>query len=124
LIKIAFTHCDQQVNQMQKPLYQCEHYSHIIRHFTPNWFTVNMGTGVVALGLSTLPFFPTLLWSIASGLWLANSLLFLIFLSLYALRWLCFYKEAKLILQHNSMLFFLGAIYVVMWLLEEMKWEL
>lgn len=82
----------------------------IIRHFTPNWFTVNMGTGIVALLITELPFMQNVLFQIGSFLWLLNILLFSVFSILYILRWLLFFREAKLILDHPSMLFFLGAI--------------
>lgn len=84
--------------------------THMIRHFTPNWFTVNMGTGVIALLISELPFMHKTLFALGTGLWLFNIVLFAVFVVLYALRWLLFYQEAKLILKHSSMLFFLGAI--------------
>lgn len=82
----------------------------IIRQFTPNWFTVNMGTGIVALILSELSFIGQFINALGATLWLINALLFMLFLSLYLLRWLFYWSEAKLILNHSSMLFFLGAI--------------
>ena len=33
---------------MQKPFTQLGQRQNLIRQFTPNWFTVSMGTGVVA----------------------------------------------------------------------------
>lgn len=74
----------------------------IIRHFTPNWFTVTMGTGVLAL----------LLGPARGGefIWLANIALFTLFTLVYAARWVLFPKEAILIFRHASMAMFLGAI--------------
>jgi Voltage-dependent anion channel len=37
------------------------HASQIVRQFTPNWFTVTMGTGILSLALNQAPFVtPTL----------------------------------------------------------------
>ncbi len=41
---------------MKKPFYQLEQTRDVIRQFTPNWFTMTMGTGVVALILPEFPF--------------------------------------------------------------------
>ncbi|MCF9047120.1 TDT family transporter [Acinetobacter nectaris] len=95
---------------MNKPFYMMTNKTQLIRHFTPNWFTVNMGTGVVALITSELPFLHSQLFSFGTALWLFNTILFILFSIIYALRWILFYNEAKLILKHSSMLFFLGAI--------------
>lgn len=95
---------------MNQPFYKIDNKISIIRHFTPNWFTVVMGTGVVALIISELPFLHSQFSAIGTVLWLINSFLFIVFSILYTLRWIFFYKEAKLILKHQSMLFFLGAI--------------
>ncbi|EQD28153.1 C4-dicarboxylate transporter/malic acid transport protein, partial [mine drainage metagenome] len=43
-----------------------------LRRFTPNWFTVGMGTGITALGAYTLPGGPLWLKHIGTGLWLVN----------------------------------------------------
>ncbi len=40
---------------MKKPFQQLKQRGDIIRQFTPNWFTVTMGTGVVALIIAELP---------------------------------------------------------------------
>ena len=40
---------------MKKPFYQLEQTRDVIRQFTPNWFTMTMGTGVVALILPEFP---------------------------------------------------------------------
>lgn len=95
---------------MKKPFYQLEHRHDVIRQFTPNWFTVVMGTGVVALILPEFPFAQAFLWQIATLLWQFNTLLFLAFIMLYSLRWLIYPQEAKQIFSHPSMALFLGAI--------------
>ena len=41
---------------MKRPFYQLNQSKDVIRHFTPNWFTATMGTGVVSMILIQLPF--------------------------------------------------------------------
>lgn len=95
---------------MQKPFYQLHHPKEVIRQFTPNWFTVTMGTGVVALILPEFPFAHELLLRIATLLWQANTVLFSVFSILYLLRWLIYPHEARQIFSHSSMALFLGTI--------------
>ena len=95
---------------MKKPFYQLEQTGDVIRHFTPNWFTATMGTGVVAMILAQLPFASSVLFMLATKLWQFNILLFAVFSVLYALRWILFPTEAKQIFTHPNMSLFLGAI--------------
>ncbi|MFW2040090.1 TDT family transporter [Acinetobacter sp. ULE_I001] len=95
---------------MKKPFYQLEQTGDVIRQFTPNWFTMTMGTGVVALILPEFPFASDFLWQLATILWQFNTLLFTVFIILYVLRWLIYPQEAKQIFSHPAMALFLGAI--------------
>ncbi len=95
---------------MKKPFYQLNQTRDVIRQFTPNWFTMTMGTGVVALILPEFPFAHELLWALGTGLWQFNTLLFCTFSLLYILRWLIYPHEAQQIFSHSSMALFLGAI--------------
>ena len=95
---------------MQKPFTQLGQRHNIIRQFTPNWFTVSMGTGVVALIVSEFPMIKALTWQLGTGLWYFNILLFVLFSVLYGLRWAFYPHEAKQIFQHPSMSLFLGTI--------------
>ena len=95
---------------MKKPFYQLEQTRDVIRHFTPNWFTATMGTGVVAMILAQLPFASSVLFMLATKLWQFNILLFITFSILYGLRWILFPTEAKQIFNHPNMSLFLGAI--------------
>ena len=95
---------------MQKPFTQLGQRHNIIRQFTPNWFTVSMGTGVVALIVSEFPMLKALTWQLGTGLWYFNILLFVLFSVLYGLRWAFYPHEAKQIFQHPSMSLFLGTI--------------
>ena len=95
---------------MQKPFTQLGQRQNLIRQFTPNWFTVSMGTGVVALIVSEFPMLKAFTWQLGTGLWYFNILLFVLFSVLYSLRWAFYPHEAKQIFQHPSMSLFLGTI--------------
>ena len=95
---------------MKKPFYQLQQKQDLIRQFTPNWFTVTMGTGVAALVLAELPFAHGALWQIGAAVWQFNIGLFAVFSVLYALRWLLYPDEARQIFSHPAMSLFLGAI--------------
>ena len=95
---------------MKKPLYKLEQSRDVIRQFTPNWFTMIMGTGIVALILPEFIFGKSILWQVAIVLWPFNTLLFITFSLLYILRWLIYPQEAKQIFSHSSMALFLGTI--------------
>lgn len=82
----------------------------IVRNFTPNWFTVTMGTGALALALNQFPLPSPALHGIAVGLWLANIVLFAAFGVLYAARWIVYFDEARRIFRHPVMSMFFGAI--------------
>lgn len=74
-----------------------------VRQFTPNWFAVTMGTGVLAIALAQTPLRP-----VGQTLWLTNIALFSLFFGLYAARWILFPHEARRIFQHPVMSMFLG----------------
>jgi len=81
-----------------------------VRQFTPNWFTVTMGTGGLALALHQFPLALPGLDAAARALWLVNIVLFVLFSLLYAARWLLFFDEARRIFHHPVMSMFFGAI--------------
>lgn len=82
----------------------------IVRQFTPNWFTVTMGTGILALALNQAPFGTPAIRVAAEALWLLNIALFGIFTALYTARWLFFPNEARRIFSHSVASMFFGAI--------------
>ena len=57
-----------------------------VRHFTPNWFAMTMGTGVLALVIANLPWAFAGRDDLAFALWLINALLFVTFSLLVAAR--------------------------------------
>lgn len=81
-----------------------------VRHFTPNWFAMTMGTGVMALVLAALPWdFPARLL-LAEAVWGLALLLFGLFSLLFAARLLLFRDTVRPMLEHPVQSMFLGAI--------------
>nr|BFE95042.1 hypothetical protein GCM10020185_55780 [Pseudomonas brassicacearum subsp. brassicacearum] len=82
-----------------------------IRQFTPNWFAVVMGTGVLALALAQWPGNVPGLRLLGEGLWLFNTLLFVVFALMYTARWVLFFDEARRIFRSfNGFDVFFGTI--------------
>ena len=94
---------------LRKPFSHHEHPAEIVRQFTPNWFTVTMGTGVLALLLNQLPG-PAWLPGLAADIWRVNIGLFSLFTLLYGARWVFYPGQAAKIFNHPVMPMFLGAI--------------
>ncbi|QDL94379.1 C4-dicarboxylate ABC transporter (plasmid) [Paroceanicella profunda] len=93
-----------------RPFSALEHPREVIRQFTPNWFAVTMGTGVVALALPQIPGAGPALMPVAEAIWQADIGLFTLFALLYALRWILFPQEARRIFGHGVVSMFLGTI--------------
>ncbi|MEK8090625.1 TDT family transporter [Thermithiobacillus plumbiphilus] len=81
-----------------------------IRQFTPNWFAMTMGTGILALALGQLPLTVPWLKHLGEALWFLNIGLFVLFSMMYASRWLLFFEEAKQIFSHSTVSMFFGTI--------------
>ena len=80
----------------------------VVRQFTPNWFTVTMGTGVLALALNQFVSAVPGLYGIALALWAFNIALFTLFSALYAARWIFFFHNARRIFSHSVASMFFG----------------
>ena len=90
--------------------YEAKSLAEIVRNFTPNWFTVTMGTGALALTIKQFPLEIPALHDGAVVLWLANIALFSLFSIAYAARWVFFFDGARRIFDHPVMSMFFGAI--------------
>ncbi|WP_057418938.1 TDT family transporter [Pseudomonas syringae group genomosp. 3] len=81
-----------------------------IRQFTPNWFAVTMGTGILSLALAQLPGNLAWLRDAGEALWFLNVALFALFSVMYASRWMLFFDEARQIFGHSTVSMFFGTI--------------
>jgi C4-dicarboxylate transporter/malic acid transport protein len=81
-----------------------------IRQFTPNWFAVTMGTGVVYLVLNALPGASPVKTALAEWLWRFDICLYALFFVMFASRFVLFSETIKPLLHHPLQSLFLGAL--------------
>lgn len=81
-----------------------------VRHFTPNWFAMTMGTGALALVLARLPWALPGQIALAEALWGFAVLLFALFSLLFLARVLLHRDTLWPMLLHPVQSMFLGAI--------------
>ncbi len=81
-----------------------------VRHFTPNWFAMTMGTGVLALVIAHLPWALPGQMLLAEVLWLFGVALFALFALLFLTRVLLHRDTLWPMLLHPVQSMFLGAI--------------
>ena len=92
------------------PLRALTHPSELIRQFTPNWFTLNMGTGIVFILLAQFPLdFPWRMKFVHMLFW-ADAFFFILFFGLFATRWLFFRHYALPLLRHPVQSMYFGAL--------------
>jgi C4-dicarboxylate transporter/malic acid transport protein len=82
----------------------------VVRQFTPNWFTVTMGTGILALMLAQLSPTVPAAHAIAVTLWFLNIALFGVFALLFGARAMWFPKSMADVFLDPSQSMFTGAI--------------
>ncbi|PGH14602.1 hypothetical protein AJ79_02937 [Helicocarpus griseus UAMH5409] len=80
----------------------------VVRNFTPSWFTVNMGTGIVSILLFGLPYNGIWLYWISVGIFGLNVVLFGIFLTISILRYTLWPEIWHVMLQHPFQSLFIG----------------
>lgn len=81
-----------------------------VRHFTPNWFAMTMGNGIVSLVLAALPFRFTGQHELAATLWGINVLLYAVCLAMLIARLVRYPETIRPMLHHPLQSMFLGAI--------------
>ncbi|MBW4046453.1 MAG: TDT family transporter [Proteobacteria bacterium] len=92
------------------PLQALAHPRELIRQFTPNWFTLNMGTGIVFTLLAQFPLdFPGRMLLVHVLFW-ADAAIFIFFFTLFTTRWIFFRHYALPLLRHPVQSMFLGAL--------------
>jgi tellurite resistance protein TehA-like permease len=83
------------------PLLKSGH-SEMIRQFTPNWFAMTMGTGILFLILLAAPVEIPARRQIAMTLWTVDSMLFCCFTALFAARFIRFPQTIRPLLDHPA----------------------
>ncbi|PYI01149.1 putative MFS transporter [Aspergillus sclerotiicarbonarius CBS 121057] len=80
----------------------------VVRHFTPSWFSVTMGTGMVSILLNSLPYNSNWLYWISIVIFALNTLLFLIGLAITLLRYILYPEIFLAMIRHPVQSCFLG----------------
>lgn len=96
--------------KIYKPFQALAHPLDIVKNFTPNWFTLTMGTGIVAIDLHNSPYHFPYMIPLTKFLWELNILFFGVISILFIARWIFFFDGAKKILHHPVQSMFIGAI--------------
>lgn len=86
----------------------------LIRGFTPNWFTVGMGTGILALDAYMVPQSPEWLRGAGTVMWLVNLAIVALLCGLLATRSIVDRRGVKNIFTHPLQSMFFGAIPMAM----------
>ena len=81
-----------------------------VRGFTPNLFTISMGTGGLSLALHAAPLALPGREAAAQALWALDAVIFAVLVALYAAQWLLYPQAARAALDHPVQAMFLGAI--------------
>ena len=82
----------------------------IIKHFTPSWFSVTMGTGILSILLLNFPFQFYGLPTIALVLYMINIIIYLIFTILTIARYILYPHIFQLMMKHSAQSLFIGTI--------------
>ncbi len=82
--------------------------SHLVRNFTPSWFSVNMGTGILANLLQIAPHQFRGMDRIANAFFFLNSFLFVLFSLISIARYTCYPWVIGRMLHHPSQAMFVG----------------
>lgn len=82
----------------------------IVRNFTPSWFSVSMGTGVVSILLHNLPYNAHWVWYISAVVFCLNIFLFITFSLITITRYVLYPEIWNVMIKHPSQSLFLGCI--------------
>ena len=85
-------------------------WHNVVRNFTPSWFSVCMGTGVVSILLHNLPYNAHGIWYISVVVFGLNVFLFLCFSAISLARYIKFPEIWGVMIKHPSQSLFLGCI--------------
>ncbi|KAF2735278.1 sulfite transporter Ssu2 [Polyplosphaeria fusca] len=82
----------------------------VVRNFSPSWFSVTMGTGIVSLLLITIPFKANWLYWLSVVFFALNTLLFFAALSVSILRYTLYPEIWRVMIADSTNSLFLGTI--------------
>ncbi|KAL4794750.1 sulfite efflux pump SSU1 [Aspergillus venezuelensis] len=82
----------------------------VIRNFTPAWFSVNMGTGIVSILLNTLPYNGRWLYYLSIIAFCLNVAYFVVFLAITLLRYILYPEIFRAMVNHPVQSLFLGTL--------------
>ncbi|KAL5366637.1 malate permease [Aspergillus floccosus] len=80
----------------------------IVRNFTPAWFSVNMGTGIVSILLNTLPYNGRWLYYTSIIIFALNVVYFAIFLAITLMRYILYPEIFRVMVTHPIQSLFVG----------------
>ncbi|KAH6696764.1 sulfite efflux pump SSU1 [Leptodontidium sp. MPI-SDFR-AT-0119] len=80
----------------------------IVRNFTPSWFAITMGTGIIAVLLFRLPYNGKWLYELSIIIFVFDLILFVLFCLISALRYLLYPEIWSAMLNHPTESLFLG----------------
>ncbi|KAJ6023676.1 C4-dicarboxylate transporter/malic acid transport protein [Penicillium herquei] len=101
--------CEGQDDMMKREIPK-DGWRHIVRNFTPAWYSVNMGTGITSILLYTLPYNGRWLYWISIVIFCLNVLLFCVFLAITILRYILYPNIFKVMVTHPTQSLFLGTL--------------
>ena len=85
-------------------------WRHVVLNFTPSWFTVIMGTGIVSILIHNLPYNGHWLYWISVVIFALNVFLFGVFIAISLVRYTMFPGIWMCVLRHPVQSLFLGRI--------------
>ncbi|KAM4056753.1 voltage-dependent anion channel domain-containing protein [Hirsutella rhossiliensis] len=95
----------------ERPKSKCEvGWRRIVRNFTPSWFAVNMGTGIVSVLLHNLPYTAAWVRYASYAFFCANAGLFAAFVAVSALRYALYPELWWAMVAHPAQSLFLGCV--------------
>ena len=85
-------------------------WRHVVLNFTPSWFSVTMGTGIVSILLHNLPYNARWLYWMSIIIFCLNVALFVSFLAISVLRYLLFRRLFGFMIRHPVQSLFIGTL--------------
>lgn len=95
-------------NSMTKPNSYKMRLRRIVRNFTPSWFAVTMGTGVISLLLYKLPYNGAWLYWLSVVTFVLDILLYILCISISAIRYISYPEIWRAMIRHPTESLFLG----------------